>query len=239
MSDAMIFNLAWVGAAAGLGLAGAILARGRLRWGWLLAALVSMAAYDALLTRGFGLIPIDFGPSQWNWEGKVLAVVLSLALASLPWLGWKRAGLTLAQDRKGLPGALVVSGLLAALFLGLALYFPGEGFDADSLAFQMTMPGLDEELFYRGVLLLMLNEAFGRPIRVLGAPMGWGAIVSSVAFGLTHALGYADGGFSFDPMLMATTGFAALVLVWLKEKTGSLLLPALLHNYGNVVFMLV
>lgn len=103
----------------------------------------------------------------------------------------------------------------------------------------MTMPGLDEELFYRGVLLLMLSEAFGRPIRVLGAPMGWGALVSSVAFGLTHALGYSDGSFSFDPMLMGTTGVAALVLVWLKEKTGSLLLPVLLHNYGNVVFMLV
>lgn len=121
MSDAMIFNLAWVGAAAGLTLVGAVLARGRVRWGWLLAALASMALYDALLTRGFGLIPLDFGPSQWNWEGKTLAVILSVALASLPWLGWKRAGLTLAQDRRGLPGALVVSGLLAALFLGLAL----------------------------------------------------------------------------------------------------------------------
>ena len=101
------------------------------------------------------------------------------------------------------------------------------------------MPGLDEELFYRGVLLLTLNEAFGRPIRVFGAPMGRGSVLSSLAFGLAHALVYADGAFTFDALLMATSGVSALLLVWLKEKTGSLLLPILMHNFGNAVFMLI
>lgn len=239
MPDAIIASLGWIGAVAAAGLVGAALGRGRIGWGWFVAALVLMAVYDALLTRGYGHIPIRFWPSDWNWEGKTMAFGLSLAVASLPMMGWKRVGLTLAQDRNGLLGALILCGLLFALFLGLALYFPGEGFDADSLAFQLTMPGLDEELFYRGVLLLMLNEAFGKPIRVLGARMGWGAIVSSLAFGLAHALGFDDGAFTFDAVLMATTGVSALLLVWLKEKTGSLLLPVVMHNFGNVVFMLV
>lgn len=239
MPDAIIAMLGWVGAVAVGGLAFAGLMKGRVRWGWLVASFLLMAAYDAVLTRGCGNIPLSFGSSNWNWEGKALAVLLSLAVASLPVIGWKRAGLTLKQDRRGLPGALVLSGLLVALFLGLALYFPGQGFDLDSLAFQLTMPGLDEELFYRGVLLLMLNEAFGKPVRILGAWMGWGAVLSSLAFGLTHALGYADGGFTFEPILMATTGVSALLLVWLREKTGSVLLPILMHNYGNTIFMLV
>ncbi|WP_292225654.1 CPBP family intramembrane glutamic endopeptidase [Brevundimonas sp.] len=239
MPDAIIATLAWVGAVGAAGLAGLVLTKGRIGWGWFIAALVLMIVYDALLTRGYGHIPLSFWPSKWNWEGKAMAVVLSLVVASLPVLGWRRSGLTLKQDGKGLPGALILSGFLAALFLGLALYFPGEGFDIDSLAFQMTMPGLDEELFYRGVLLLMLNEAFGKPVRVLGAQMGWGAVVSSVAFGLMHALGYSDGSFSFEPVLMATTGVSALLLVWLKEKTGSVLLPIVMHNFGNVIFMLV
>nr|WP_312219378.1 CPBP family glutamic-type intramembrane protease [Brevundimonas sp.] len=38
---------------------------------------------------------------------------------------------------------------------------------------------------------------------------------------------------------MATTGLAGLLLAWLREKTGSVLLPVLLHNYGNAVFMLI
>ena len=239
MPDAIIAMSGWVGAVALAGGAAAVLSRGRVRWGWLAAALLLMAVYDAVLTRGYGHIPLDFGPSRWNWEGKTLAVLLSLAVASLPVVGWRRSGLTLHQDRQGLKGALILSGLLVLLFLGLAVAMPGEGFDADSLAFQLTMPGLDEEIFYRGVLLLMLNEAFGRPVRVLGAPMGWGAALTALAFGLTHALGYQDGGFTFDWAPMATTGLAGLLLVWLREKTGSVLLPVLLHNYGNAVFMLV
>jgi membrane protease YdiL (CAAX protease family) len=239
MPDAIIAMLGWVGAVALAGGLAAVLMKGRVRWGWLIAALLLMAVYDALLTRGYGHIPLSFGASNWNWEGKAMAVLLSLAVASLPVIGWTRSGLTLKQDRRGLPGALVLSGLLVALFFGLALYFPGQGFDLDSLAFQLTMPGLDEELFYRGVLLLMLNEAFGKPVRILGAWMGWGAVLSSLAFGLTHALGYSDGGFTFEPLLMASTGGAALMLVWLREKTGSVLLPILLHNYGNAIFMLV
>ena len=237
MPDAIWVLTGWVGVTAAAGLVCAARLRGRVRWLWFAAALVLMVAYDALLTRGYGRIPLDFGASDWNWEGKALAVLLSLGVAAA--LGFRRSGVTLRQDRKGLRGALALSAGLLALFLGLALYFPGEPVDGDALAFQLTMPGLDEELFYRGVLLDLLNEAFGRPLRVLGAPMGWGALVLSVAFGLTHALGYAEGAFSFDAMAMALTGAPALLLVRIREKTGSVLLPIVLHNFANSIFHLV
>lgn len=38
---------------------------------------------------------------------------------------------------------------------------------------------------------------------------------------------------------MALTGGPALLLVWLREKTGSLLLPVLLHNFANSISLLV
>lgn len=237
MSDAIWVLSGWVGGTAAVGVGCAVLSRGRVRWSWLGLALLLMVAYDALLTRGYGRIPLDFGSSAWNWEGKALAVLLSLGVAA--WLGLRRSGVTLRHYRTGLPGALALSAVLVAVFLGLALYFPTDAADADTLAFQLTMPGLDEELFYRGVLLVMLNEAFGRPVTILGAPMGWGALVSSFAFGLTHALGYADGGFTFDAMAMALTGGPALLLVWIREKTGSVVLPILLHNFANSIFHLV
>lgn len=237
MPDGIWMLGGWIGATAAVGLVCAGLLRGRVQWLWFAGALALMVLYDVLLTCGYGRIPLDFGPSAWNWEGKALVAALSLAVAAA--LGFRRAGVTLVQDRKGLPGALLLSAVLVAVFLGLALWFPTEATDADTLAFQLTMPGLDEELFYRGVLLLMLNEAFGRPLRVLGAPMGWGAVVSSVAFGLTHALDYGDGAFAFDAMTMALTGGPALLLVWIREKTGSVLMPILLHNFANSIFHLV
>ena len=237
MPDAIMALAGWIGATAAAGLVAALALRGRVKWLWLFGALALMAAYDALLTRGYGHIPIQFWPSDWNWEGKAMALALSLTVALL--LGARRCGLTLKQNRKGLKGALILSGLLVVLFLGLALYFPTPPLNADELAFQLTMPGLDEDLFYRGVLLLMLNEAFARPLRILGAPMGWGALITSVAFGLAHALGYSDGGFTFDAMTMALTGGPALLLVWLREKTGSLLLPVVMHNFANAISLLV
>mgnify|MGYP002348358994 CR=1 FL=1 len=214
-----ILGGSWYYGLAGLGLfiSGVLLAR-RQRAGALWYAVVFIAT---LLWAAW-----ESGLNYWRWIPRLdMVLILAILVALLaPRLGFaRRPSYSLA----------------ALLFLGLAIWAPGEGFDADSLTFQLTMPGLDEEIFYRGVLLLMLNEAFGRPVRVLGAPMGWGAVLSSLAFGLTHALGYADGAFTFEPLLMASTGVSALLLVWLREKTGSVLLPVLLHNYGNAIFMLV
>ena len=236
MPDAIMALAGWIGATVALGLVEALILRGKVKWGWFAGALVLMAAYDALLTRGYGQIPIQFWPSDWNWEGKTLAIALSLTVALI--LGARRTGLTLKQDRKGLPGALVLCGALIAVFLALALWSPNAPINVDELAFQLTMPGLDEELFYRGVLLLMFNGAFARSWRIFGAPMGWGALITSVAFGLAHALGYSDGGFTFDALSMALTGGPALLLVWLREKTGSLLLPVLMHNFANSISLL-
>lgn len=239
MPDGFLAGFGGIGLTAAAALAIAAVLRGRIGWGWLAAALALMVAYELALTGLYGAVRLPGLRGDWNWSGKVMAVGLSLAIATAPAIGWRRVGLTLRQDRRGLPGALVLSAMLVAVFVALALASPGEGADADTLAFQLTMPGLDEELFYRGVLLLMLNEAFGRPLRVLGAPMGWGALLSCLAFGLVHALGYEAGGFSLDPMTLALTGGPAVLLVWLREKTGSLLLPVVLHNFANSIFLLL
>jgi hypothetical protein len=95
------------------------------------------------------------------------------------------------------------------------------------------MPGLEEELFYRGILLFALDQAFRGRKRLLGVDWGWGAVLSSMLFGLTHAFGYSDGAFSFDPVTMALTAIPSFIAVWLRLRTGSLLLPVLLHNLGS------
>lgn len=200
---------------------------------WLIVAVALVFANDAALTHFYGLLP-DFIGGDRNWLGKGLALIITLAIASHPAFGWKRSGLTLEQDRKGLVSVLVVSALLIALFTWLALSGDDSG-SGEDMAFQLTMPGLEEEPFFRGILLLALNEAFRGRFRALGIDWGWGALLSSVLFGLTHAFGYEDGVFAFDLMAFMMTGVPALILVWLRERTGSLLLPILLHNFGNSI----
>ncbi|WP_373293772.1 CPBP family glutamic-type intramembrane protease [Iodidimonas muriae] len=47
------------------------------------------------------------------------------------------------------------------------------------------------------------------------------------------------GVFSFEPMIMAFTAVPSLLAAWLRLRTGSLLLPILIHNAGNSVSFFV
>lgn len=197
---------------------------------WLLAAAGLVLLNDLLLTRFYGRLP-DLIPGQWNWEGKILALLATLAVASLPAIGWSRSGLTLRQTELKAP--LIVAGLYCLLFVGLALAFPNEPASAETMAFQLTMPGLEEEAFYRGVLLLALSNAFTGRVRFLGVDWGWGAVLSCVLFGLCHAFGVSHGKVSFDPLYFALTAGPSFIGVWVRLRSGSLLLPVVMHNIGN------
>ena len=204
---------------------------------WLLIAAALVLVNDVLLTRGYGTIPNILPELDRNWQGKFLALIATLALAALPAFGWRRVGIRLTQAPGSLKAALPVLLLYCGFFAALALAFPSEPESREEIAFQLTMPGLEEELFYRGILLFALDRAFAGRWRFLGVDWGWGAVLSSMLFGLTHAFGYAEGGFTFDPVYMALTALPSFIAVWLRLRTGSLLLPVVIHNFGNSISM--
>lgn len=207
-------------------------------WRWLLVAAGLVLLNDLLLTNAYGLLP-DVLPGRWNWQGKILALAATLAIAAAPRFGWRHAGITLRQAPGSWRAAVPVALAYCAFFLGIAILFPNDPPTSEKVAFQLTMPGLEEELFYRGLLLLALDRAFTARKRLLGVDWGWGAIISCALFGLAHAFGYADGSFSFDPMYMALTAVPSLIAVWLRLRTASVLIPMILHNFGNAIGLLV
>jgi membrane protease YdiL (CAAX protease family) len=213
--------------------------RQRFRPHWLMIAALLVATNDALLTRAYGIVPNLVPGTHWNWQGKLLAVIATLAIARLPAFGWRRVGLTLAQAPGSLKAAVPVALLYCAFFVGVALAFPGDTAAGEDVAFQLTMPGLEEEPFYRGILLFALNQAFIGRVRFLGVEWGWGAVLSCLLFGMAHAFGFSKGHFSLDAMVMALTALPAFIAVWLRLRTGSLLLPIMLHNFGNAISMLI
>lgn len=205
---------------------------------WLLVAVGLVFLNDALLTRVYGLLPDLLPGSDWNWQGKGLALAATLVVASLPMFGWRRSGMTLRQAEDSLT-ALPVALIYMGVFLVLALAFPNEAASPETIGFQLTLPGLEEEPFYRGILLLALGRAFTGRLRLLGVDWSVGALLSCALFGLAHAFGYSDGAFSFDPMTMLLTGVPSLIAVWLVLRTRSLVLPILMHNFGNAIMLLV
>lgn len=211
--------------------------RTRFSWRWLLVAALLVAVNDALLTGFYGLLPNVIG-GAWNWQGKLLALAATLAIAASPAFGW-RSGLTFVHAPGSLKAALPVAVLYCAFFVVIALAFPGGPSTGEDIAFQLTMPGLEEEPFYRGILLLALCQAFTGTKRFLGVDWSWGAVLSCVLFGMAHAFSFSQGQFSFAPMTMALTALPSFIAVWLRLRTGSLLLPILLHNFGNAFSLVV
>jgi membrane protease YdiL (CAAX protease family) len=94
------------------------------------------------------------------------------------------------------------------------------------------MPGLDEEPLYRGVLLALLVSAFGKPWRIAGVGIGWGALPIVLFFGLAHAVSQELN------IEAAVSVFAAMVMgagfLWLKEKTSSIWIAVVVHNLANL-----
>ena len=85
-----------------------------------------------------------------------------------------------------------------------------------------------------------LNSLFGKPWRLWGAPLGWGWVITSVLFWGIHAfrLGAQSGLWFYWPTLtmQLVVGF---VLGWMRERSESLLPPALAHNLANIVWTVV
>lgn len=205
---------------------------------WLVVAALLVAVNDAFLTRAYGLLP-DLIGGEWNWQGKLLALGATLAIAALPAFGWRRSGLTLLQESSGLKAAVPASALYCVFFIVIALAFPDSQTDAEATAFQLTMPGFEEECFYRSVLLFALDQAFTGRKRLLGVDWGWGAVLSCFLFGMAHAFSFSDGRFSFDAITMALTAVPSFLAVWLRLRTGSVLLPIVMHNFGNAIPRLI
>src|SRR5688572_20340695 len=227
--DPVISILAIVAILLAIGEAAGLPDRKRFRRRWLLAGGALVLLNDAALTNVYGLLPNVIGDA-WNWQGKLLALAITLAIASR--IGWREGGLTLRQRAEGRPLTWAVFLLSAALFAGLALMSDGEGADAETLAFQWTMPGLEEEPFYRGILLLAFDRALGVR-RMLGTELGWGGLLVTLAFGFAHAFSIEGGAVDFDGLSFAMTAVPSLLLLWLRARTGSLVLPIVAHNLAN------
>lgn len=93
---------------------------------------------------------------------------------------------------------------------------------------------LPEEYFFRGVLQPALDVPGGRSLRVLGATLGRGALLSAVLFGLAHVtLDLAVHG-ATSPLRVATV-FPGLWFAWLRARTGGVLAPTIAHAVANAL----
>ena len=191
-----------------------------------------------LLLRSRGVIsnPAFMDELTFNWFGKTLSVAGTVAmLYFLPRVGFRAAGLTWKQN-KGSLGPVIQTGGLVLLFTTGGAFVAASSPDtsAEHLLWQATMPGLDEELFMRGLVLLLFHQAFGKGLNVMGADTGWGFWLAVAIFGLIHGVTVQGGELAVNLLAILGTGFMGFVLTWMRERTGSLVIPIVFHNISNV-----
>jgi len=115
--------------------------------------------------------------------------------------------------------AIVLLGLLPGGMEGAAAAPPG----ATGWLYHLTLPGIEEELMYRGLLLSLFAAAVG------GAHI-WAAAMATLVFALAHGVTPGADGIGVNYVMMGYTLVVGSILAAMRLVSGSLLLPALGHN---------
>lgn len=224
---------------------GVIALRLKIRWKWILPIPALAFAGKIILLLGVDGHFGDWVPGRHNWEGKLIAIGFWLTVIALVFKHRPAfIGLTLKQNGpfpRAAWGLAIFSA--TAWALACAVQFPGvRSAPLPDILFQLTMPSLDEELWYRGILLALLLEGF-TPKGTQKPPISATILVvliTAVSFWGAHAIHMTDNGhLAFNVWgPIDTLGFG---LVWavVRIGTGSLMLPILLHTWTNTAGFLL
>lgn len=184
---------------------------------------------------------LEFVGLKFAWIGKFLSLLLSLIIIfTINKKDREEIGFTTKTNSKqhlkfGI--LLFIAFLLFDFVFKLILFPKGGSFDFETFAFQATLPGLTEEIAYRGIQLWMLDKVFPAKWNVKGIKFGWGFIIVTILFGVAHGMALTvDYEFKFDIItIIYLTLISSLSLGLLRKFSGNLIYPVLGHNVINIL----
>ena len=176
-----------------------------------------------------------FEGQSWNWTGKLAEIILALLFVSTTLITKKEAGLTFRvrhiKEVAGLITILLFATFAIQYFLGGTAASKG----TETFLFQLLMPGIAEELVFRGILLGLLNKAYNKHVMIWQTPLGWGVLITSVLFGLVHSFNFGNHTVDFNILYFVSSCFMGLFFAFIKEKSQSLLPGVVCHNLFNLI----
>lgn len=183
--------------------------------------------FDVLLVDGL----------KWNWLGHAGRLLWTTCFIYNTTLVTKQnAGWTFS-----IRNAKTVFTLIASLILlRLTLRYVFQGFPAyynfETFCYEATLPGISEEILFRGILLGLLNKVYIAKWTVMNTKIGWGLIITSILFGLIHGLSLSSSWrLDFNSQKFVMTGALGFVLGFIKEKSGSVVPGMVAHNLWNII----
>ncbi|BAO76562.1 CPBP family intramembrane glutamic endopeptidase [Winogradskyella sp. PG-2] len=219
-----------------------IIYRNKVNWKWIGLAVGIFLLHKIVLFLGVDGTYPDLIPGRYNWEGKIAAIIF-LIFCSYILFPKKHGewGLRLSQNGIAKKAGIVATIFTALIAVGLAwFYFSGiKKGDVSDWLYQLSMPGIEEEIYYRGIMLLILDRAFLQKWKFAKVNWSWGAIIMIGMFYFTHVI-HVDS--NWNTVIIwgdFLPGFYGLLLMYIRLATGSLVFPIILHGWINVVGYLI
>jgi membrane protease YdiL (CAAX protease family) len=213
----------------------------KLKQKYLLIFLIIFSADQIFVRLPFIIPQIDIIGGQYNWTGKALAAVFSIIIILILKKHYPLDfAFTFKQNPRSVKTVLsVLSGLVIIQFLFLYFTSAKHNITWEDHLFQSTLPGISEEIMFRGILLGLLNGVFDNKHKILGAYFGWGTVVTSVLFALWHGLNLdKDFHLHIYFLSMIFPLIFGFISAWARERTKSLLVPVIFHNVINELSMI-
>lgn len=191
-----------------------------------------------LLEMGHKFLNPEF--LKFNWLGKILSVALSLAFIFFHSKEIRKdIGFTTESKKNTLKlGIAIFLGILLFDFVFKMILFPKGGkFNLETFLYQATMPGITEELVFRGIYLWLLSKSFVGTKVIKGVAFGWGFIIVTFLFALVHGVYWTE---TFEIKvdfftIIYLTLVTSLSLGILRKFSGNLIFPILGHNIVNIM----
>lgn len=177
--------------------------------------------------------PCIFNNLYFNWSAKLYSIVFAIFLSVLlrRIISPLEIGLTLNQNKGSIRFSLGFILIMCLIASGLGMLSAKTPFEGEILLYTAIMPGLSEELIYRGLLLGLLNKIFEKRYRLLKTNFGWGAIITSLIFGFLHGFQLSDNfQFQFDFIAILLSGIYGFIYALIRERSGSLVFPVVAHS---------
>ncbi len=182
-------------------------------------------------------VRINIWNSNWNWTGKIFAIIGAILFLSFyRKFPLSHYFLTFRQNEEFLKKGICIIGFILLIQTIFAFFSPPKTLHLETLLFQYSMPGISEEIAYRGIMLGLLVKVLKSKQMILN-PSVW---ITAILFGMAHGFSLSK---DFDIILKIQPFLSSmsygLIFGWLTIKSGSILLAIISHNLVNGTLNLI
>ena len=203
---------------------------------------VIFVLYQILLVIPIEYKEFNFLKGKWNWTGKIYGIIFGLTMYfSLIKQFKQHKFLRIKQDNETLNKTIQLS-LFPIIFMVLfSISLTSKEFNSETLFFQLTLPGFDEEIMFRAVLLGLLLTCLKDKILIgnynLGNPS---VLIIGLLFGLCHGVQVTKKlNIEFEIIPFISASSFGYIWSWIAYKSKSILQPVISHNLSNFFLNLI